>query len=289
MSAHANAAYLWATAAYPRTKHVMHKPRRRPTSHSSQAHGAPASFSLAEGIICARQLKPEARRSTVSGDWELTRIDAILTRGEEAALARFRSGVSHKYRWLLRPLQLAIPSTCRCCGPNAPPQARKELRTETPPPPAGPHHATIRRPADCPVCGKHCSCWTSLVTHMVNVYGITRPLRRCGNLTFAVSRDRQKFHRNHRLALERGRERETAHRPHLRHAMHDPARSHSSSRLRTTNKTDSVFIINTSAIRAVPRQVGGVPVNMTIWLRPPRSNAFPVDPRTKRNRDYYPK
>ncbi|KAF5220810.1 hypothetical protein ECC02_006105 [Trypanosoma cruzi] len=32
-----------ATAAYPRTKLVMHKPRRRPTSHSSLTHGPPAS------------------------------------------------------------------------------------------------------------------------------------------------------------------------------------------------------------------------------------------------------
>ncbi|RNC45026.1 hypothetical protein TcCL_NonESM05258, partial [Trypanosoma cruzi] len=32
-----------AAAACPGTKHVMHKPRRRPTSHSSQTHGAPAS------------------------------------------------------------------------------------------------------------------------------------------------------------------------------------------------------------------------------------------------------
>ncbi|RNC34271.1 hypothetical protein TcCL_Unassigned02959 [Trypanosoma cruzi] len=44
MSAHANAAYIWATAAYSRTKHVMHNSRRLPTSHSSQAHGAPASL-----------------------------------------------------------------------------------------------------------------------------------------------------------------------------------------------------------------------------------------------------
>ncbi|RNC36062.1 hypothetical protein TcCL_Unassigned01008 [Trypanosoma cruzi] len=32
-----------ATAACPGNKLVMHKPRRRPTSHSSQTHGAPAS------------------------------------------------------------------------------------------------------------------------------------------------------------------------------------------------------------------------------------------------------
>ncbi|EAN95301.1 hypothetical protein TcCL_NonESM04182 [Trypanosoma cruzi] len=33
-----------ATAAYPGTKLVVHKPRRHPTSHSSEAHGAPASL-----------------------------------------------------------------------------------------------------------------------------------------------------------------------------------------------------------------------------------------------------
>ncbi|RNC39883.1 Tbingi protein [Trypanosoma cruzi] len=53
---------------------------------------------LAERIIRARQLKPEARRSAVRGDWELTRTDPTLTRGEEAALARLRSGVSHTIR-----------------------------------------------------------------------------------------------------------------------------------------------------------------------------------------------
>ncbi|PWV11228.1 hypothetical protein C3747_61g244 [Trypanosoma cruzi] len=93
---------------------------------------------LAEGIIRARQLKPEARRSAVRGDWEPTRTDATLTRGEEAALARLRSGVSHKYGWLLRPLRPAIPRTCCWCGSDAAQQARKELRTETPPPPTGP-------------------------------------------------------------------------------------------------------------------------------------------------------
>ncbi|PWU85828.1 hypothetical protein C3747_588g14 [Trypanosoma cruzi] len=93
---------------------------------------------LAKSIIRARQLKPEARRSAVRGDWELTRTDPTLTRGVEAALDRLRSGVSHKYGWLLRPLQPAIPRTCCWCGSDAAQQTRKELRTETPPPPAGP-------------------------------------------------------------------------------------------------------------------------------------------------------
>ncbi|PWU98263.1 hypothetical protein C3747_231g3 [Trypanosoma cruzi] len=195
-----------ATAACPGTKLVMHKLRRRPTSHSSQTHGPPASFSLAERIIRARQLKPEDYCSTAAGDWEPTCTDATLTRGEEAALARLRSGVSHKYGWLLRPLQPAIPRTFRWCGPDAAQQARKEICTETPPPPAGPHTATIRRPADCPVCGKHCSCRTGVVTHMVNPHGFTRSPRRCGSSAFPVSRNRQKSHWNHRPALERGRE-----------------------------------------------------------------------------------
>ncbi|KAF8293771.1 hypothetical protein C3747_174g7 [Trypanosoma cruzi] len=93
---------------------------------------------LAKSIIRARQLKPEAHRSTVTGDWEPTCTDTTLTRGEEAALACLRSGVSHKYGWLLRPLQPAIPSTCCWCGLDAAQQTRKELCTETPPPPAGP-------------------------------------------------------------------------------------------------------------------------------------------------------
>ncbi|PWU88924.1 hypothetical protein C3747_180g62 [Trypanosoma cruzi] len=140
---------------------------------------------LAKSIIRARQLKPEARRSAVRGDWEPTRTDATLTRGEEAALARLRSGVSHKYGWLLRPLQPAIPRTCCWCGSDPAQQARKELRTETPPSPAGPHPATIRRPADCPVCGRHCSCRTGVVAHMVDAQGMTRSPRSCGNSNFS--------------------------------------------------------------------------------------------------------
>ncbi|PWV17823.1 hypothetical protein C3747_16g103 [Trypanosoma cruzi] len=66
------------------------------------------------------------------------------------------------------------PRTCRWRGAYAAQQARKELCTEKPSPPAGPHTATIRCPTDCPVCGKHCSCRTSVVTHMVNAHGITR-------------------------------------------------------------------------------------------------------------------
>ncbi|KAF8283197.1 hypothetical protein TcYC6_0101000 [Trypanosoma cruzi] len=60
--------------------------------------------------------------------------DTTLTRGEEAALARLRSGVSHKCGWLLRPLQTAIQA-------NA---------------------VGVRR-----------GCRTGVVMHMVNAHGIT--------------------------------------------------------------------------------------------------------------------
>ncbi|PWU88031.1 hypothetical protein C3747_450g17 [Trypanosoma cruzi] len=110
------------------------------TSDLAQLRGTWSTgiVALAERIIRARQLKPEARRSAVRGDWEPTCKDSTLTRGEEAALARFRTGVSHKYGWLLRPLQPAIPRRCRWCGAEAAQQARKEFCTETPPPPADP-------------------------------------------------------------------------------------------------------------------------------------------------------
>ncbi|PWV21408.1 hypothetical protein C3747_2g69 [Trypanosoma cruzi] len=244
---------------------------------------------LAESIIRARQHKPEARRTAVTGGWGPTCTDSTLTRGEEAALARLRTGVSQKYLWQPRPLQPAIPRTCHCRGPYFPQQTRNELCTETPPPPAGPHHAAIQRLADCPVCGKHCSCRTSFVTHMVNARGITRSPRRCGNSTFPVSRNRQKPHRNHRPALWCGREREAAHRLHLRHRMHSPGRSHSLQSLlgvvQPTSRTR--FYLWHFHKQEFPRQLGGVARNTTVWLRPPRSNAFPVDSRTKQKRDQY--
>ncbi|EAN85629.1 hypothetical protein C3747_46g171 [Trypanosoma cruzi] len=244
-----------ATAACPRTKLVMRNSDKASDLAQLIDKWSAGIVALAERIIGARQLKPGAHRFTVTGDWEPTCTDSILTRGEEAALACLRSGVSHKYGWLPRPLQPAIPSTFCWCGPDASQQARKRVHTETPPPPAGPHHATIRRPADCPVCGKHRSCRTSVVTHMVNAQGITRSPSRCGSSAFPVSRNRQKSHRNHRPALERGREREKAHRSHLRRRLHRPGRSHShavSAWRRAKGKPELYFIFSTSTSKSSP-------------------------------------
>ncbi|PWV17988.1 hypothetical protein C3747_15g141 [Trypanosoma cruzi] len=52
---------------------------------------------LARRIICARRLKAETRRSTATCGRNPTRTDSTLTREEEAALDRFRTGVPHRY------------------------------------------------------------------------------------------------------------------------------------------------------------------------------------------------
>ncbi|PWV17916.1 hypothetical protein C3747_15g487 [Trypanosoma cruzi] len=161
------------TVACPGTKLVMLNPRRYPTSHSSQTDGSPA-WSHCPNILFVPDSSGGSLLLHYGRRLGPTRIDTTLTRGVEAAPARLRTGVLLNYGWLLRPLQLAIPSTCCWCNSDAAQQARNEPRTETPPPPAGPHPATIRRPADCPVYGKHCGCRVGVVTHMANVCGITR-------------------------------------------------------------------------------------------------------------------
>ncbi|RNC33332.1 hypothetical protein TcCL_Unassigned03987 [Trypanosoma cruzi] len=199
---------------------------------------------------------------------EPTCADTTLTRGVEAALARLRTGVLLNYGWLLRPLQPAIPGIYRRCGLDAAQQARNEPRTETPFPPAGPRTATIRCPADRPVRGKRCSCRTIVVTPTA-----WRAPRRCGKQSSPMCRNRLP-------ALERGRGRETAHRPHLRHGLHSPGRSHSyavSARRRTTNEPHSDFFSGTSKSTTAPGHKGSVPVNMTIRRHSLRSSARPVD------------
>ncbi|PWU83044.1 hypothetical protein C4B63_409g13 [Trypanosoma cruzi] len=152
----------------------MHKPRRRPTSHSSQTHGAPAWSHWPRVLFVSdsSSQKLAAPLYQVTGNSRARTPPSLVGKRLHwtASAPEFRT----QYGWLLRPLQLAIPSTCCWCGTDAAQQACQEFCTETPPPPAGPYPATIRRPADCPVCGKHCSCCTCVVTHMVNTHGIAR-------------------------------------------------------------------------------------------------------------------
>ncbi|RNC54308.1 hypothetical protein TcCL_ESM08268 [Trypanosoma cruzi] len=152
----------------------MHKPRRRPTSHSSQAHGAPASSHWPNVLFVPDSSGPKlaAPLCQATGNRRARTPPSLV--GKRLHQPAFAPEFCTQYGWLLRPLQPATPRTCRWCGADAAQQARKEFRTETPPPPAGLHPATIRRPADCPVRGKHCSCRTIVVTHMVNAHSITR-------------------------------------------------------------------------------------------------------------------
>ncbi|RNC33896.1 hypothetical protein TcCL_Unassigned03363 [Trypanosoma cruzi] len=152
----------------------MHKPKRRPTSHSSEAHGTPASSHWPKVLFVpdSSGQKLAAPLYQATGNSRARTPPSLV--GKRPHWTASAPEFPTQYGWLLRPLQPAIPRKCCWCGADAAQKTRKELRTETPPSPAEPHYATIRRPADCPVCGKHCSCCTGVVTHMVNAHGITR-------------------------------------------------------------------------------------------------------------------
>ncbi|RNC32220.1 hypothetical protein TcCL_Unassigned05192 [Trypanosoma cruzi] len=215
-----------ATAACPGTKLVMHKPRRRPTSHSSLTHGPPAWSHWPNVLFVpdSSSQKLTAPLQQATGNPRARTPPSLVGKRLRwpASAAGFRTNTDGCHG------HCNPPSRAHSVGAARMPHSRhaKKVHTETPPPPAGPHPATIRRPAGCPVCGKHCSCFTGVVTHMVDAHGFTRSPRRCGSSAFPVSRNRQKSHQNHRPALERGRERETAQRSHLRHRLHSPGRSH---------------------------------------------------------------
>ncbi|RNF12590.1 Tbingi protein [Trypanosoma cruzi] len=112
---------------------------------------------LSKHIICARRHGPEARRPTVAGDWEPTHTDAILTRGEEAALAHLRTGVSHKYGWLPRSLR----PRCRTAG--TPRNSHENTFSSRWAPHL--HDATP---------GRRRACRPGVVTQMSNADGVTR-------------------------------------------------------------------------------------------------------------------
>ncbi|PBJ69253.1 hypothetical protein BCY84_20150 [Trypanosoma cruzi cruzi] len=56
----------------------------------------------------------------------------------------------------------------------------------------------------------------------------------------------------------------------------------------TTNEPGSELFSGTSTCSTAPEHEGGVPVNMTIRLHPPRSGARPVDSLPKRKREQHP-
>ncbi|PWV21506.1 hypothetical protein C3747_2g136 [Trypanosoma cruzi] len=239
-------------------------------------------------IICARPLNSEACRTAVTGR-EPTRTDSALARGEEAALARLCAGVPHKHGWPPRPPQPVTPGKCRCCGPDAHSRHAKNLARKLLPLGSAPPRSGARKAARCAegVAAAALVSWREWLTPVA-----LRGSRRCGKPT---SSGKPKTPGTPfkpppaTLAGTRARDGTTIAPPPWAAQPRPKPFPAFSARRRANRKADSVFIVTTSAIRAVPRQVGSVPVNMAIWLCPPRSNAFPVDPRTKRKRDYHPK
>ncbi|PWV05255.1 hypothetical protein C3747_135g128 [Trypanosoma cruzi] len=146
---------------------------------------------LVKHIIHARQLKAETHRSTAASNWKTMRTDSTVTRGEEAALARLRTGVPQKHGWLLRPLRPAIPSKCRCCGPDAQQRHSKSLARKLLFLPLAPTPPRSDAPAYRPVCGKHRSCCTGVVTRMILTPIALRAPRCRGKPSSPVSRHRQ--------------------------------------------------------------------------------------------------
>ncbi|ORC91294.1 Tbingi protein [Trypanosoma theileri] len=56
---------------------------------------------------------PPSHRLKITGSWDPTKDNPELTREEETALARFRTGASHRYGWLLQKIQTHMPPGCR--------------------------------------------------------------------------------------------------------------------------------------------------------------------------------
>ncbi|KAF8279243.1 hypothetical protein TcYC6_0019340 [Trypanosoma cruzi] len=162
-----------ATAACPGTKLVMHKPRRRPTSHSSQAHGAPASSHWPNVLFVPDGSGPKlaAPLQQVTGTHAHGNHPHSWGRGRTSLLphrcfSRIRMAATTTAA--RHPAQMPLVRRgCRTADTQRISHGNASFSRWT-------HPATIRRPAGYPVCGKHCSCRTSVVTHMVNAYGITR-------------------------------------------------------------------------------------------------------------------
>ncbi|KEG06166.1 Tbingi protein [Trypanosoma grayi] len=134
----------------------------------------PDVAALAKRHIRSQLPKPSTHRSSITGHCNPTRNDPSLTRKEEAALARFRTGVSHRCGCLLRKLLGTTPNTCRWCNPIEHPPPLKKARIETPAANTEAAPLRFRDPVNFPVCQTRYGCRSSAVVHMVNKHGFTR-------------------------------------------------------------------------------------------------------------------
>ncbi|KEG07827.1 Tbingi protein [Trypanosoma grayi] len=134
----------------------------------------PDVVALAKRHIRSQLPKPSIHRSSITGHWNPTHNDPSFPREEEAALARFRTGVSHRYGWLLRVLQPTTPNTCRWCNPIEPPPPLKKPRIETPAANKEAVPLRFRDLVNCPECQTRYGCRSSALFHMLNKRGFTR-------------------------------------------------------------------------------------------------------------------
>ncbi|EKF28878.1 hypothetical protein MOQ_007357 [Trypanosoma cruzi marinkellei] len=130
---------------------------------------------LPESIICARRHRPEPHGSTMTGDWKATRTDSTLTRGKRlhqlASAAGFRTNTDGCYGHCNPPSRAhAVAASRMPHSRHTKNVARKILLrlplSSTPP--------RSDAPAYRPVCDKHYSCRTSVVTRVFNARGIVR-------------------------------------------------------------------------------------------------------------------
>ncbi|PWV14440.1 hypothetical protein C3747_36g222 [Trypanosoma cruzi] len=151
----------------------MHKPRRRPTSHSSQTHGAPASSHWPDVLLV----------SDSSGQ-ELT---APLQQATGNPRARDPLSLAGRRLHRPAPAPVFLTNTDGCCDHCNPPSHAHAVGAAR-----MPHSSTQRTshgkaisscwtphrhdpmPDRLPGVRQACSCRTSVVTHMANAHGVTR-------------------------------------------------------------------------------------------------------------------
>ncbi|ORC86175.1 uncharacterized protein TM35_000302150 [Trypanosoma theileri] len=121
-------------------------------------------------------MPPPSHRLKITGSWDPTKDNPELTIEEETALARFRTGASHRYGWFLRKIQTHIPPGCRWRNP-------KHVNMPEPVIPTGqkrPRYTQSKAsdPTNCTECGTQYSCRNTAVVHMVNKHmGSREPMR----------------------------------------------------------------------------------------------------------------
>ncbi|ORC91302.1 Tbingi protein, partial [Trypanosoma theileri] len=145
-----------------------------------------------------------SHRLKITGSWDPTKDNPELTREEETALARFRTGASHRYGWLLRKIQTHIPPGCRWCNPQQVNMPAPVIPTSQKQPRYALNKATD--PATCTECGTQYSCRNTAVVHMVNKHMGSREPTRSGRSNSPMSRLRRTSRQNPRRH----------HNPHLR-------------------------------------------------------------------------